>query len=114
MSKKTIRAFVLVFSILVFVVIFNFTTNLFQPRAVANIIETCQTICKGELSKNIDLSNGPCLLNPIPNYEDWVCDVSHWPREAVDGNETNQCSEYTKTADHFVEVFPNCSFIRAV
>lgn len=97
--------------VIVFVYIFNFTT---EGSDIVKVLETCKAICNGELAKNVDLSNGPCLLNPVPNYKDWVCDVAHSPREPTDALTENQCSEYGKTAEHFVEVFPNCSFIRAI
>lgn len=75
--------------------------------------EICIDKCKEFLSAGMDIRNGPCLLNPIENTT-WVCDVAHNPRAAVDDNPQNQCSEYLKSASHFVEVTPNCEFIRAV
>ena len=74
----------------------------------------CVDECKSWLNADKDLSNGPCLLNPIPDVPDWVCDVAHDPRQDVDNLPENQCSEYGKTANHFVELDPNCEFIKSV
>jgi len=61
------------------------------------------------------LELGVCLLDPIPIEPDWVCDVAHSPRQAVDNNPHNQCQTYlTGQAKHFVEVTPECRLIRAV
>lgn len=60
----------------------------------------------------ISLENGPCLLNPMSNPE-WVCDVAHEPREDIDNQIENQCSAYREgKARHFVEVSPDCEFIK--
>lgn len=74
--------------------------------------EACETLCQAKLAEGLNLSNGPCLSNNLT--ADWVCDVAHSPREPVDDDTTNQCSEYGKTAHHFVEVDPQCRFIRKV
>ena len=77
-------------------------------------INQCVNICKESLAKGKNLTNGPCLANPLPSNPDWVCDVAHSPRQAVDNLKQNQCSAYGKTAKHFIEVDPSCHFIRAV
>lgn len=70
--------------------------------------QKCIQLCE---EQNRNLSAGPCLSNNITN--NWVCDVAHSPRKpAVDDKPENQCSAFGKTAEHFVEVNPNCSFIR--
>ncbi len=107
--KRVVSGAILTFSLVVFLVLFNFTTRVSEA---AKIIDVCKKACEAEVAKGIDLESGPCLLNPIPTYDDWVCDVSHWPREPVDALEGNQCSEYGKGASHFVEIMPNCTFIR--
>ncbi len=71
-------------------------------------IESCISKC---LSAS-DLSNGSCLSNEI--VSGWVCDVAHNPRQPIDDNPENQCSEYGKSAKHFVEVNEKCELIRAV
>jgi hypothetical protein len=77
-------------------------------------IERCIIACKQAMIAGKDLSNGPCLLNPIPELKDWVCDVAHWPRQPVDNLAENQCSYFREgKARHFVEVDISCNFIRA-
>ncbi|MEM5871409.1 MAG: hypothetical protein QW051_00890 [Candidatus Aenigmatarchaeota archaeon] len=76
--------------------------------------EKCIELC---LKANRDLSNGPCLSddNIEWNIEDWVCDVAHSPRESVDNQPENQCKAYREgKAHHFVEVNPECKFIKAI
>ncbi|MEM7825967.1 MAG: hypothetical protein QW412_03890 [Candidatus Aenigmatarchaeota archaeon] len=74
--------------------------------------EACIKACMEAKASEMNLNDGPCLSNKI--IDNWVCDVAHNPREPVDNIEENQCPEYGKTAFHFVEVDPNCNFIRAV
>ncbi len=74
--------------------------------------EACIKTCLEAKSEERNLNDGPCLSNKI--IENWVCDVAHNPRELIDDVKENQCIEYGKTAFHFVEVDPNCNFIRAV
>ena len=71
----------------------------------------CIQKCKDALNAGQDLSNGPCLDNKI--VEGWVCDVAHSPRQPVDNDPANQCPEFGKTANSFIEVDPNCNFIKA-
>lgn len=71
----------------------------------------CIQKCGSSLSAGQDLSNGPCLDNKI--IEGWACDVAHSPRQAVDDNPANQCSEFGKTIFNFIEVDPSCNFIKA-
>lgn len=60
----------------------------------------------------VDMSRGPCLSNEV--IPDWVADVAHWPRQAVDNDPANQCSAYREgKAHHFVELDPEGNFIRA-
>lgn len=77
----------------------------------------CKELCQAELHVGEDLSNGPCLSDDNPEWdiEDWVCDVAHNPREPVDNLPENQCQDFREgKAKHFVEVNPNCEFIKAV
>ena len=72
----------------------------------------CILLCKTYRNNGTDLSKGPCLSeNIIP---DWVCDVAHSPRQAVDNMKENQCPEYGRSAHHLVEVTPDCELIRTV
>ena len=62
-----------------------------------------------------DLTSGPCLANPLDDpYENWVVDIVHSPREAVDDEAENQCSAYRDgDADHFVELDQYGHLVRA-
>ena len=80
-----------------------------KDRATAACIELCQS----SLSNGQDLTNGPCSSNEI--ISNWVCDVAHSPRQAVDNLAENQCSAYREgLAKNFVEIDTNCNLIRAV
>ena len=69
----------------------------------------CVLFCKLE-AQRADLSAGPCLNNKVA--EGWVCDVAHSPRTAQDEDPTNQCPSFGLEAKHFVEVDPDCEYIR--
>jgi hypothetical protein len=76
-------------------------------------ISACIDECLSRLDAGEDLSVGPCLLNPIPDLPDWVCDVAHDPRESVDNRPENQCSAFREgRSHHFVEVNPSCELIK--
>ena len=65
-------------------------------------------------AEGIDLSNGPCIADPLEGMPNWVVDVAHDPREDVDDDPANQCSSYRSgEASHFVEVDPSGDLIRA-
>lgn len=72
----------------------------------------CVSECQKALAEERDLSQGPCLSNEI--IDNWVCDVAHAPRQQIDNDPINQCPAYGETTRHFVEVDPDCNFIRAV
>lgn len=73
-------------------------------------VAACINACK---SSKLDLSDGPCLLDPIEGT-DWVCDVSHFPREDSDNIPANQCGTFQNgPSAHFVEVNPNCELIKS-
>ncbi len=73
----------------------------------------CIELCKSELVEGTNMSNGPCIGNPIPEMPNWVCDVAHSPRQDVDNQSENQCSVFREgRASHFVEVDENCNFIK--
>jgi hypothetical protein len=75
-------------------------------------IDACISICNSVKDKQ-DLSNGPCIGNPIPEHPGWVCDVAHSPRQAEDDLPENQCSAFREgSANHFVEVDASCNLIK--
>ena len=85
--------------------------NQTQPQYITMCLNSCNSTRNAGENREL----GPCLLDPIPNEPDWVCDVAHSPRTAVDDNSHNQCQDYlTGKAHHFVEVTPECKLIRAV
>ncbi|RJR31417.1 hypothetical protein C4569_02220 [Candidatus Parcubacteria bacterium] len=81
-----------------------------ETIAKANCIQLCQSK-KQEISEE-EFSKGPCLSGSIVN--DWVCDVAHNPRQNNDDEQQNQCAEFRQgKAHHFIEVTPDCQFIKA-
>ena len=74
--------------------------------------QACIAACLEAKEAGTELSHGPCLSNEV--ITDWVCDVAHSPREAIDNVQGNQCPGYGQTAKHFVEVDPECNYIRAI
>jgi hypothetical protein len=61
-----------------------------------------------------DLSAGPCLSEGIPGLSDWVVDIAHDPRQAVDDQPSNQCQSYRDgETHHFVELTPGGQLLRA-
>jgi len=74
----------------------------------------CIKLCEIEMAAGSDLSSGPCLGGPLVGIPDWVCDVAHNPRQKIDNDPENQCLAFRqKKAKHFVEVDPDCNFIRS-
>ncbi|MEM4318402.1 MAG: hypothetical protein QW244_01090 [Candidatus Pacearchaeota archaeon] len=85
-----------------------------KSESIDSLVEQCLQACQQALTNNISLEHGPCLLDPIP-LSDYVCDIAHWPRQAIDNSRENQCNAwYNKTATHFIELTPECKFIRAL
>lgn len=81
--------------------------------ATADIEGECVSLCQLELQRGTDLSNGPCIGNPLKADSEWVCDVAHDPREEVDNLQENQCSAFREgKATHFVEVDASCRVIK--
>lgn len=62
--------------------------------------------------EGVDFSDGPCLSQDI--YPNWVVDIAHFPRKAIDDKEENQCQAFLEgRARHFIELDPEGKFIRA-
>lgn len=75
------------------------TKNLQQDIAVSKAKEIFQL----KKAQGTDMSNGPCLENDL--MPDWVVDVAHDPRLAIDDKPENQCSPFREgKAHHFVEL----------
>jgi hypothetical protein len=76
-------------------------------------LRECKQLCNNSaLGNGADLSNGPCLGNPMQQNPDWACDIAHNPRAAVDDIAANQCSAFSGEAKHFVELDSQCNLIK--
>lgn len=77
-------------------------------------VQQCKILCQQALQEGRDLSNGPCLSDSMEfNVQNWVCDIAHSPRAAVDNLRENQCDEWhSGAASHFVEFSPECEFVQ--
>jgi hypothetical protein len=74
-------------------------------------VEAAQKVFGEMKAAGVDMSAGPCLSNEI--IPDWVADVAHSPRQAVDNEPANQCSAYREgRAHHFVELDTEGNLIR--
>jgi len=107
MDKKIVFILILI----IFVVSISGCTKKSSEANIDSLKDECISACKNALTKGMNLTDGPCLLNPMSDPH-WVCDVAHSPREPVDNLKENQCSAYGRTADHFIEVNPECKIIR--
>jgi hypothetical protein len=108
-------------SILTIMIVFMVSGCLNNSEEIEQTISTdpqerCVEVCRDQIAAGVDLNIGPCLseTNGVEwNIEDWSCDVVHQPREIIDDTSLHQCQEYRKeNTNHFVEVSPNCEFIR--
>ncbi|VVB75654.1 Uncharacterised protein [uncultured archaeon] len=105
-NKKTILAILITLTLLG---IFFGCTKSGLDDAKVNATITCIGLCKKAVDDNVSLVNGPCIGR---TQTDWVCDVAHSPREAVDNLPANQCADYANgLMHHFVEVDTNCQLI---
>ncbi|MFA6268341.1 MAG: hypothetical protein WCW13_04370 [archaeon] len=72
--------------------------------------QLCVNSCLSAKSKGINLGSGPCLGLVV---QDWVCDVAHSPRLAIDDLVANTCPDFAQgRANHFVEVDESCEVIQ--
>ncbi len=87
-----------------------------QPVDQDRAVYACIFLCKAARNQGESLARGPCISSGLDAWEmtDWVCDIAHSPRQAIDDQPVNQCPEYGVTARHFVELDPECGLIRAV
>jgi hypothetical protein len=88
------------------------STQDIKQQAVFSCLQTCK-----DNAALKSYENGPCLSdnNTKWNVSDWVCDVAHSPRQAVDNLPENQCQAFRNgEAHHFVEVDSSCNLITVV
>ncbi|MEM5802161.1 MAG: hypothetical protein QXQ18_02110 [Candidatus Aenigmatarchaeota archaeon] len=113
MKKILILLIVISFIIIFSISYFSSAFKTPQKSEFEKAKEICIKECERALYLGQNLENGPCLLNPINDLLNWVCDVAHMPRQDVDNLPQNQCSAFREgKAKHFVEVSPSCEFIR--
>ena len=75
------------------------TKNLQQEIAISKAKETFQL----KKAEGLNMNSGPCLENEL--MPDWVLDVVHNPRQAIDDKPENQCAAFRDgKAHHFVEL----------
>lgn len=112
---------ILLFTIVLVVIIFtSIGTLLFarnDPKSVSKIeidsaINQAKLLYRQKKERGENLSNGPCLSTALmPN---WVADIVHDPRLAIDDLPENQCSSYIEgRSQHFVELDTDGNLIRA-
>jgi hypothetical protein len=113
---KRLAIAIIVVAIAISGMVWLYISSPIETRDSDRALFACVFICKAAKNQGQSLDNGPCLSSVFEEWEveDWVCDVAHWPREEVDNLPENQCPEYGVTASHFVELNPECEFIRAV
>ena len=78
--------------------------------------DACVELCRSaQNNPQVNMSAGPCLSeNGQWSFKDWVCDVAHSPRQAVDDLPENQCAKFRNgDAQFFVEVSPDCRIINS-
>ena len=81
-----------------------------QVTEQQSLITQAQQMYQKAKSLGEDFSNGPCLGNL---NSDWVVDVAHSPREAVDDQSQNQCAAFlSDKAHHFIELDTNGEIIK--
>lgn len=94
----------------IFIIIVGFLTVLFNtnPKDASKTeketaLNQAKHLFEQKLSRGEDLSSGPCLSNAL--MPDWVVDVVHNPRLAIDDLQGNQCPAYIEgRAKHFIEL----------
>ncbi len=102
-----------------FVFFIAFSGCIQQSATQQSIAETarqaCIELCNSEKAKGTDFSNGPCIGNPLKEASDFVCDIAHNPRTAIDNLQENQCSAFREgKARYFVELDMQCNLFRVV
>ncbi len=83
------------------------------PKTTSQLIQTvCIEACQQARAAGQDLSQGPCLLDPVSQNPNWVCDIAHSPRQPIDNLPQNQCQTFRQgKAHHFIELTPDCQLL---
>ena len=81
------------------------------PEIDAEILKNALNLYIDKRAEGVDLKDGPCLGMIAP---DWVLDIAHRPRTAVDDKPENQCADFREgRAHHFIELDPGGQLIRS-
>jgi len=81
-----------------------------QVSEQQSLITQAQQMYQKTKSLGEDFSNGPCLGSV---QSDWVVDIAHSPRQTVDDQPQNQCTDYLSgQAHHFIELDTNGEIIK--
>ena len=81
------------------------------PEIDAEILKNALNLYIDKRAEGADLSDGPCLGKIA---EDWVLDIAHRPRTAVDDLPENQCVDFREgRAHHFIELDPDGQLLRS-
>lgn len=74
------------------------------------LIDECISACNNALASQALVSQ--CIMDPMPADNDWVCDISHAPRQDIDNLAENQCHSFINgSSHHFIELSPDCTII---
>lgn len=85
-----------------------------SPSGTQRAVDEAQVAFRQLQASGQDLSAGPCISESLPGLPDWVADVAHDPRQAVDDEPANQCQRFRSgQAHHFVELNVDGQLIRA-
>jgi hypothetical protein len=77
-------------------------------------VDEAQVAYREFIATGAPLEPGPCVSESLPGLPDWVVDIAHTPRQAVDDDPSNQCQRYRSgQAHHFVELDEHGQLIRA-
>jgi len=75
-------------------------------------VAAAKSVYVAQEAQGVDFSNGPCLSDSL--LPDWVADIAHDPRIAIDDDPRYQCAAYREgRAHHFVELDTEGKLIRA-
>lgn len=112
-GKITVYIYIVVISLIIGGVILGLTTQDKANKYKEEAVNTCISLCKLEIAKGTILNSGPCISNSVA--PGWVCDIVSSPRnKLIDDLSDNQCEAYRNgTIKHFVELTPECNFVRA-
>lgn len=70
---------------------------------IDNAVKKAMDVYKTRKEAGEEFETGPCLSNDL--LPDWVVDIAHNPRQALDNLPENQCAAFIEgRAKHFVEL----------